>query len=757
MSNKTDLQRNNVILGDTPNGLIGGVSRIESALEKKNVHVEKAGTYATFSELETAINDKVTNTYDADATANDIASGKTAYAKGKKLTGNAQLVGKSDFSLVKARVSETIFFISPDNLLFNLRNPLNSSIYKDKDIYLFNDAIQDYEKVLDMSEYSSDYNALGYFNIYEDLRNNIFITLGKFGSNSSISSGTQLEIVKKFNRQTKHFDTVLTYTLPYNLSTGESFKPIFIEVNNKTFLSFEGGFYGFYCFNENTQLFERVDNLQLTSNNMRYNIIEYNNKYFGSYYAGLFEINIDTLEITELRTYDSGTNTYRNNKLNIFGEYLFNLDDYGVQVYDTNTQNFEVIYNNTLRPSYYFAGTGNIYMFNNNYIYYDKSQNLQGVLLLDPINKTYKQVIPLDESTSKYPAAQWSGFIERNGELFCYSQRQYSPNTWINKWNDTEKVFERVSDIIGYNYYVYVFENDIYIRCQNPTSDQTDKKFNIYKYNDTTKYFDTLVATTDSSTYFHMITVGTHTIMTTSNTKTYVRNSEGIFDTYFTLYGNISNHNLEARLIDDVNKIYVVYTPQAYNNDAILFDDINVKNLNASYPTLRGVMNFTEIVNHDDDLVLFINTQSDYNTYSIRGYRKSTKKYINDMLNPAVSSYSKFVYDKINDRVYGSSMFAYNWHPGTSWSKFDNTYGESVMGSSFKFKNTQLATSSQNTLNQLINGVDIPLCLRDPGYAMFNVKKFGKYTILYASLFRNTSTGTQYYQLIGTEDTSNES
>ena len=67
MSNKTDLQRNNVILGDTPNGLIGGVSRIESALEKKNVSVEKAGSYATFSELETAINDKVTDTYDADA------------------------------------------------------------------------------------------------------------------------------------------------------------------------------------------------------------------------------------------------------------------------------------------------------------------------------------------------------------------------------------------------------------------------------------------------------------------------------------------------------------------------------------------------------------------------------------------------------------------------------------------------------------------------------------------------------------------
>lgn len=87
MSNKTDLQKNNEILGVTPTGLIGGVSRIESALEKKNVPVEKVGTYATFSELETAINDKVTDTYDADATENDIMKDKTAYVKGKKIIG----------------------------------------------------------------------------------------------------------------------------------------------------------------------------------------------------------------------------------------------------------------------------------------------------------------------------------------------------------------------------------------------------------------------------------------------------------------------------------------------------------------------------------------------------------------------------------------------------------------------------------------------------------------------------------------------
>lgn len=55
MSNKTDLQRNNTVLGDTPNGLIGGVSSIESALNDIGVEVDKAGTYATFAELKTAI------------------------------------------------------------------------------------------------------------------------------------------------------------------------------------------------------------------------------------------------------------------------------------------------------------------------------------------------------------------------------------------------------------------------------------------------------------------------------------------------------------------------------------------------------------------------------------------------------------------------------------------------------------------------------------------------------------------------------
>lgn len=755
MSNKTDLQRNNVILGDTPNGLIGGVSRIESALEKKNVSVEKTGTYATFSELETAINNKVTDTYDADATANDIAIGKTAYAKGKKLTGNAQLVGKSDFSFVKDPLTtayNSVLFISSDNLLFEYSNN-NSEDMADRTIYLFNDNSQQYDAILDMSDYPTLNTRFKYNYMYEDNKGNIFASLG-VEIDTSISGYNSYDLIKKFNRNTRKFETVLSITNTYQGTFSENCRPIFVEINNKTFVSFnDSNFQGFYYFNEDTQAFEKIDNF--TQSSFNYNLIAYNNEYFGSYYYGLFKINIDTLEITELRK-STGTLQYKINNLIIRNNHLFNLDSNGVEVYDANTQNFEAIYNGSMTPSYYYPGfgSGDIYVFNNNYIYYDTGPNLQGALLLDLVNKTYKQVIPLDESTSQYPIAQWSGFIERNGELFCYSKRQYSPNSWINKWNDTEKVFERVSDIIGYNYYVYVFENDIYIRCQNPTSDQTDKKFNIYKYNDTTKYFDTLVATTTSSGYFYMVRLTENKVfMTTNESSVYVMNADGVFDTKFSYSGLQSNYQPYSRILDSENNIYIVY--QYYDYSTVLFYDV-INNAIINVGTnLRGMRDYTDIFELDNNIIFLNCKDSSYKTYL---YNKQTKK-INDAPIVATvsqsSSFCKFVYK--DNTIYSSHMYTFKWSSKENKFKLSN---ESTLDGAFKLKNTYLCiiSESANILHQVVNGVDIPLCLNSVNYSMLGYKKLGNYIILSGLYkFDIDNNKNEFYQLIGTEDTSNES
>ena len=55
MSNKTDLQENNIILGDTPAGLLGGLNKVKRALVDKGFVVEQVGNNPTFTELENAI------------------------------------------------------------------------------------------------------------------------------------------------------------------------------------------------------------------------------------------------------------------------------------------------------------------------------------------------------------------------------------------------------------------------------------------------------------------------------------------------------------------------------------------------------------------------------------------------------------------------------------------------------------------------------------------------------------------------------
>lgn len=96
MSNKTDLQANNLVLGTAPAGLLGGLNNVKDALEDKGITVTQSGTNPTFTELVDAIDDaSIPDVSATTATASDVAQGKVFInAQGVETTGTGEIVSE---------------------------------------------------------------------------------------------------------------------------------------------------------------------------------------------------------------------------------------------------------------------------------------------------------------------------------------------------------------------------------------------------------------------------------------------------------------------------------------------------------------------------------------------------------------------------------------------------------------------------------------------------------------------------------------
>ena len=455
MSNKTDLQRNNVILGDTPNGLIGGVSRIESALEKKNVPVEKAGTYATFYELETAINDKVTDTYDADATANDIASGKTAYVNGKKITGEYEPLDVSDTTATAGDVGKGKIFYNKDGVRTEGVGNISAEIGIDM-IALPEDikwtSSTNWEEAFPTTIYG-DYFCTGPGGrLYKlDKKNKQFIplttnTVGKVkyfkfpNEDILFYYVTTKEKPIYFNAQTKE----ITY-LDYPTNT-TSFSYMF-EYNNRYFLFGENYFYEFI--QEDLTFISRSDRLSASFGSYNFEQVYSNeNSLLVVYgYSGyLAYYDFEQNKLIELGGLNNKTNAFYSKSGNL---YLYSrYSSYkGLLMFDNKTKTLITLFDDGYNYTKYFNTSDNI-------VYIITSQDYTKVIRYDENTNTITEI--------EFSAGNSQGFYETDdGTVYTYSGK--SANAGLYYYDTNTNSFVLISGTEGsYSFSLTEFDNVLY-------------------------------------------------------------------------------------------------------------------------------------------------------------------------------------------------------------------------------------------------------------------------------------------------------
>lgn len=586
------------------------------------------------------------DTSDADISEKDIAKDKIAYGRTGKVVGSADIV--PEFAAYEVAIDNKAayylkHFCSSENYLF--KYSYDSNFGQDPVILFFDDKSKQYKKILSISDIPITSDERIFYQLYEDPNSNIYA----FVIPSNIKTTKTMPIAFIFDKTDKIFKSILTVD---NLPQMNYYPyPRLTILDDNLFLSYTNFIQGIYLIDND--IVTRIDSdISLYGNyKTSYNIVKAYDSYFAGCYGGIIKIDKTTFKATLINT-RNGDGSMQSNYLHVVGNYMFNTDDAGIGIYDPALDKFVTIYGTT--REYYSASSSAamIYKYKNNYFYTDMGPNLGGMLLIDPINLTYKQVIEETPTTQKVDTNTWCGFIVLGDDLFCYSKRVYTPNTWITKWDDNEKMFKRISDIIGYNYFVLEYNNNLYMRCKNPTSDQTSKKYNIYKYNDTTQYFDTIIATTASEAEFRFYVLLDHLLLI-SGDYIYMKSTSDVFDKNLGKFSNdFMKGDINTVLVDPDNQIYFTYVLTSDTSGWYLFDNINLtmSSLGINKSNSLGWI----IDNIDNTTIVITNGSVDkYNPISKR-FDSITPRYFG----PGYDC----IYDKTNKILYSNFTYASKWN-----------------------------------------------------------------------------------------------